>query len=52
MKILIICGSPRKNSLTRVLTDLAYTYAKEKYADAQMEYLDNLQKIKYIDQDD
>jgi len=40
MKILIICGSPRKNSLTRVLTDLAHTYAKEKYADAQIEYLD------------
>jgi len=40
MKILIICGSPRKNSLTRVLTDLAHTYAKEKYASAQIEYLD------------
>jgi len=40
MKILIICGSPRKNSLTRVLTDLAYAYAKEKYSSAQIEYLD------------
>lgn len=40
MKILIICGSPRKNSLTRVLTDLAHSYAKEKYASAQIEYLD------------
>ncbi len=40
MKILIICGSPRKNSLTRVLTDLAHTYAKEKYPTAQVEYLD------------
>ncbi len=40
MKILIICGSPRKNSLTRILTDLAYTYAKEKYSTAQVEYLD------------
>lgn len=40
MKILIICGSPRKNSLTRVLTDLAHSYAKEKYSSAQIEYLD------------
>lgn len=40
MKILIICGSPRKNSLTRVLTDLAHTYAKEKYSTFEVEYLD------------
>ena len=40
MKILIICGSPRKNSLTRVLTDLAHSYTKEKYSSAQIEYLD------------
>jgi len=40
MKILIICGSPRKNSLTRILTNLAYTYAKQKYPTAQAEYLD------------
>ena len=40
MKILIICGSPRKNSLTRVFTDLAHTYAKEKYSSAPIEYLD------------
>lgn len=40
MKILIICGSPRKNSLTRALTDLAHTFAKEKYSSTQIEYLD------------
>jgi len=28
MKILVICGSPRKNSYTRVLTDKAFEYAK------------------------
>ena len=38
MKILIICGSLRKESLTRVLTDITYKYAKEKYDD--VEYLD------------
>jgi|YelNatPaOPRAMG01_1025707.scaffolds.fasta_scaffold72841_1 NAD(P)H-dependent FMN reductase len=37
MKILVICGSLRKNSLTRVLTDIAYEYAKE-FGEA--EYLD------------
>lgn|SRR5574341_225013 len=40
MKILIVCGSPRKNSITRILTDLACTYAKEKNPTAQVEYLD------------
>jgi len=40
MKILVICGSLRKNSLTRVLTDLVYAYAQEKYPNAQVEYID------------
>jgi len=31
MKILIISGSPRKQSYTRVLANLAYEYAKTKY---------------------
>jgi NAD(P)H-dependent FMN reductase len=43
MKILIICGSLREESLTRVLTDIAYKYTKENYDD--VEYLD-LKKIK------
>jgi NAD(P)H-dependent FMN reductase len=43
MKILIVCGSLREESLTRVLTDIAYKYAKEKYDD--VEYLD-LRKTK------
>ena len=43
MKILIICGSLREESLTRVLTEIAYRYAKEKYDD--IEYLD-LRKTK------
>jgi NAD(P)H-dependent FMN reductase len=43
MKILIVCGSLREESLTRVLTDIAYKHAKEKYAD--VEYLD-LRKTK------
>ncbi len=38
MKILIICGSRRKDSLTRKLTDIAFQYAKEKYQD--VEYID------------
>jgi FMN reductase/FAD reductase [NAD(P)H] len=38
MKILIICGSRRKDSLTRKLTDIAFGYAKEKYED--VEYID------------
>ena len=33
MKILVICGSRRKDSLTRRLTDIAYGYAKGKYGD-------------------
>ncbi|NYZ79037.1 NAD(P)H-dependent oxidoreductase [Candidatus Micrarchaeota archaeon] len=33
MKILIICGSRRKNSLTRKLTDIAFEYARGKYQD-------------------
>lgn len=43
MKILIVCGSLREESLTRKLTDIAYKYAKEKYDD--VEYLD-LRKTK------
>ena len=38
MKILIICGSRRKSSLTRKLTDMAFEYAKGKYEDVN--YLD------------
>lgn len=37
MKILIVCGSLRKESLTRVLTDIAYAYAKKNFDD--VEYL-------------
>ncbi|MCX8142613.1 MAG: NAD(P)H-dependent oxidoreductase, partial [Candidatus Nezhaarchaeota archaeon] len=42
MKILIICGSLREKSLTRVLTNIAFQYAR-KYG--EVEYLD-LGKIK------
>lgn len=38
MKILVICGSRRKESQTRLMTDMAYEYAKSKYNDAH--YLD------------
>jgi NAD(P)H-dependent FMN reductase len=38
MKILIVCGSLRKESLTRVLTNVAYKYAKKNYNN--VEYLD------------
>jgi FMN reductase/FAD reductase [NAD(P)H] len=38
MKILIVCGSRRKDSLTRKLTDIAFEYAKGKYQD--VEYID------------
>jgi len=38
MKILVICGSRREDSLTRKLTDIAYEYAKGKYDDVS--YLD------------
>ena len=38
MKVLIVCGSLREQSLTRVLTDIAYDYARENYGD--VEYLD------------
>lgn len=37
MKILIICGSPRKDSLTKVLTDIAHEYAKDY---GEVDYLD------------
>lgn len=39
MKVIVICGSPRQNSLTRVLTGLAHRYAKELYPDAAVEHL-------------
>jgi len=38
MKILIVCGSLRKDSLTRVLTDFTYEYTKKNYEN--VEYLD------------
>lgn len=37
MKLLIICGSRRENSMTRKLSDAAYEYAKGKY---DVRYLD------------
>lgn len=36
MKMLIIAGSPRKNSNTNVLADFAFGYAKEKGIDADL----------------
>jgi FMN reductase len=38
MKILIICGSRRKNSLTRKLTDIAFEHAKKNHK--EVSYLD------------
>ncbi|MCQ5376711.1 MAG: NAD(P)H-dependent oxidoreductase [Candidatus Methanomethylicia archaeon] len=38
MKITVICGSLRKNSLTRVLTDIAFEYARS--GCHQVKYLD------------
>ena len=38
MRILIICGSRRKNSYTRKLTDIAFEHCKKK--DAETHYLD------------
>lgn len=38
MKVLVVCGSLRAGSLTRVLTDIAYDYARETYGG--VEYLD------------
>jgi len=38
MKLLVICGSPRKESYTRILTKLAFDYAKNKSYDTT--YLD------------
>ena len=43
MKILVICGSPREKSYTRVLTKIAFDYAKSKNYDVT--YLD-LGKVK------
>jgi len=38
MKILVICGSPREKSYTRILTNIAFEYAKSKNYDVT--YLD------------
>ena len=43
MKILVICGSPRKKSYTRILTNIAFEYVKSKEYDVT--YLD-LGKVK------
>lgn len=40
MKILLVCGSPRKNSYARVLTIIGFDYAKTRYPDADVAYLD------------
>ncbi|MFA5077724.1 MAG: NADPH-dependent FMN reductase [Candidatus Micrarchaeia archaeon] len=41
MKVLIICGSLRVNSLTRKLTDIAFDYARTKYGrEHEIAYLD------------
>lgn len=40
MKILVICGSPRKQSLTRSLTDLACVHAKQRYGEGTVDVLD------------
>ncbi len=42
MKLLIISGSPRKNSHSRALANIALEYAKEKFKDknAEIEFLD------------
>jgi NAD(P)H-dependent FMN reductase len=36
-RVLVVCGSLRRASLTRVLTDMAYSHAREK---AEADYLD------------
>lgn len=40
MKILIICGSLRKKSYTRTLTNIVFDYCREKFAGHQVDYLD------------
>ncbi len=36
MKVLVICGSRRERSYSRVLARLAWDYARQKYADAEL----------------
>jgi len=52
MKILLICGSPRKKSYTRILTDMAFDYAKKKNYD--ITYLDlgkvNIEKFRGLEE--
>lgn len=52
MKILIICGSPREKSYTRVLTDITFEYAKSKNYDVT--YLDlgktNIEKFRGLEE--
>jgi FMN reductase len=45
MRILVISGSPREQSYTRVLTRIAYDYAKKKHKDHEVILLD-LKEIK------
>ena len=40
MKILIICGSLRKHSLTRTLTNLVFDYGRNKFSEYEVRYLD------------
>lgn len=40
MKILTICGSLRKKSLTRKLTDKVFSYCQERFANEDVHYLD------------
>lgn len=52
MKILVICGSPREKSYTRVLTKIAFDYAKSKNYDVT--YLDlgkiNIEKFRGLEE--
>jgi NAD(P)H-dependent FMN reductase len=40
MNILVICGSLRKKSYTRTLTNIVFDYCREKFAGHQVDYLD------------
>ena len=52
MKILVICGSPREKSYTRILTDMTFEYAKSKNYDVT--YLDigktNIEKFRGLEE--
>jgi NAD(P)H-dependent FMN reductase len=52
VKILVICGSPREKSYTRVLTKIAFDYAKSKNYDVT--YLDlgkiNIEKFRGLEE--